>query len=215
MKKNSIKDLPSAYKVYMQEARTRCDNIEKLLNNEISLAGLPDYSKAELVAVNYRILLEVIGMSLMITNFKLYSRARENYKDDWSISRIIKKIASLNVDFYPSPRAIYHVDTKPSGQNVWKIDKSDKPYLDINKYKEELDYISDFLHAVNPFNLEKGYTVLDFLNHIEEKLPLAKSLLSWHMVNINYQNLYFECRWKEHGVIDVEVRVKDNMSEQK
>jgi hypothetical protein len=138
----------------MNEIKRRLFVIDKFLKIEND-----DYSiqrNIENIALQIRIILELISLGSLILNKEKYNEMYNRYSRDWNARCIIKDIERVNPEFYPT--ALYQKDlSRPFGKG--EVDKKVSGYLTKKNFIKFYEIMNGALHARNPYLHEIDYKV--------------------------------------------------------
>jgi hypothetical protein len=143
----------------------------------------------EFACLQFRSIIELIMLSNLAANQKLYKNSIKELKKEWRPHLILKTLESINPNFYPMPVSIDYSKldaTKGEGLVVNPLEEGFLKKEDIIKvyYK-----CSDYLHAANPFANPFDFQIrllfidwwrqIEFLiaNHFVQLVESKRSLL--------------------------------------
>lgn len=124
-------------------------------------------------ALQLRKLLELIAYSSLVSYQGAYRSVRSDIAKDWHAARILRKVESINPDFYPTP-----ID----GFNRRGWNRVRGGYLTRKQFESLYDKCGAMLHSQNPFS--KGKSSLAFHKKVPEYLGRIEALLSEHLVQL-------------------------------
>ncbi|MBB1439974.1 hypothetical protein H5202_15100 [Shewanella sp. SG41-4] len=124
-------------------------------------------------ALQLRKLLELIAFSSLVSYQEAYRSVRNDIAKDWHAARILRKIETINPEFYPVPID----DFNRLGWNRVR-----GGYLTRNQFEQLYDKCGAMLHSQNPFS--KGNSSLAFHKKVPEYLSRIETLLSEHLVEL-------------------------------
>ena len=105
----------------------------------------------EFVYLQYRKILELIALSSLVANKEEYEKIEREFAKEWNAKKILKKLKTINPDFYPRPSRQIR-DPKKSGHFTLEPIKSG--YLTQDNFVELYNLSSTLIHARNPFASE-------------------------------------------------------------
>jgi hypothetical protein len=179
------------YQQCMREVKFRLNHAESMMNRlKQRHSAENEVLVAELVALQFRKIVELIGLGSIAANEKEYSRLRAEFHRDWNAKRIFHDLARVNPRFYPVPIAGLSDPKIKGGPSV--IEEYDSGFLDRVSAVTLYDMCSSVLHAENPFGHKHAYATI--LSQFAEQIPLFKALLGNFWVNLVPANRAF-CVW--------------------
>lgn len=136
----------------MWEVRDRINLISSVVNCQITV-GREDFA-AELIFLQFRKVLELIAFASLTANRAKYSAAHARFAEHWRAKDMLKELAKINPDFYPTPleppvlqaNGIKHFPVVMEG------------FLSKDDFEVLYGHAGDILHARNPFT-SKSLTV--------------------------------------------------------
>ncbi|MBX7146831.1 MAG: hypothetical protein K1X44_05940 [Alphaproteobacteria bacterium] len=136
------------YMNHIEKIREKLLFIYDVLTNKISLQS--ETYNNEIIALQFRKILELIAFSSLIANKEKYSYAYEKWYMHYKSKSILKCIEELNPQFYPDPGVL---ENDPFTKLfIFKSKKWANDYLTQDDFEELYDYCSEILHIKNPFN---------------------------------------------------------------
>ena len=113
----------------------------------------------ELIALQFRKIVELIALSSLVANKKEYSAQRTKFKDDWNARLIFQDLERINPEFYPKPsRQIEKSNTE--GARYFDFEPIEAGYLTKKEAIKIYEKCGGVLHAENPFKESKDITQL-------------------------------------------------------
>jgi hypothetical protein len=88
------------YAALMEELKLRMDLITRLLSGKDKLPISPTY---EMIALQFRKMLELIAFGSLIANKKAYEAVHRRFAEEWNANRLLKQLENVNPSFYPVP----------------------------------------------------------------------------------------------------------------
>lgn len=109
-------------------------------------------TKAELLAIQFRKICELITFSSLIGNIEVYSSYWDDYSRTWRIKTVLDRLESKHSKYYPEP--FYETKDYDLGFEVGEINplKNNRAFLTKEKLIELYSLSSEFLHQANPHN---------------------------------------------------------------
>ena len=176
MKSNDT-DLYQKYLSCMEDIKKRTDVVTAFVNKEINSKYI--ITTAESLALQLRIILELIALSSLVANREEYSKYRKNFKKDWNAKRILETLEKANPNFYPEPRK-----QKLIKEGVYDLQPITSGYLTETNFIELYNRCSSILHADNPFSDELEIDMKKFLLEEAPKwMDKIINLLNHHVVH--------------------------------
>lgn len=159
------------YLAMMLEIDRRLEVIEEFIAGHAN--AIYRQTSIECQALQLRKILELIAFSSLLSNRNAYEQVRADIRKDWHAERILRKIASINPDFYPVPV------TGHSGV-LRRIRHS---FLTRSQFAKLYDRCGDMLHARNPFSRASDRS-LAFESTIAESVQRIRALMEEHVVKL-------------------------------
>lgn len=155
----------------MWECRYRVETLRDFTSGKTHCTYLQTTIEAE--ALQLRKLLELIAFSSLVSYQEAYRSVRNDIAKDWHAARILRKIESINPEFYLVP-----IDG--SDRKGWH--RVQGGYLTRKQFERLYDKCGAMLHSQNPFS--KGKSSLAFHKKVPEYLDRIETLLSEHLVEL-------------------------------
>lgn len=155
----------------MWECRYRLETLRDFTSGKTHCTYLQTTIESE--ALQLRKLLELIAFSSLVSYQEAYRSVRSDIGKDWHAARILRKIESINPEFYPVP-----ID----GFNRQDWNRVRSGYLTRKQFERLYDKCGAMLHSQNPFS--KGKSSLAFHQKVPEYLGRIETLLSEHLVEL-------------------------------
>lgn len=159
------------YASMMWECRYRLETLRDFTSGKTHCTYLQTTIESE--ALQLRKLLELIAFSSLVSYQEAYRSVRSDIGKDWHAARILRKIESINPEFYPVP-----ID----GFNRQDWNRVRSGYLTRKQFERLYDKCGAMLHSQNPFS--KGKSSLAFHQKVPEYLGRIETLLSEHLVEL-------------------------------
>ncbi|EGQ8204581.1 hypothetical protein [Vibrio cholerae] len=156
----------------MWEVDKRLEILKALSSENINV--MYPQATIETEALQLRKTLELIAYSSLVAHKELYESVRADIAKDWHAKRIIKKVSSINPDFYPIP-------TKGFYDGKWNDLRGG--FLTVNQFEYLYDSCGDLLHINNPFSKVRK-NVFAFHKRVPEYVEKIESLLNEHRVRL-------------------------------
>ena len=153
----------------MREIDYRLETVEDLFWGRRSTTY--DVTTIESICLQLRKVLEHIAFSSLILHKKEYEEVRNDIKRDWHATRILKKVKSLNPNFYPVA-----LNQPEPGNPVYM--KSG--FLTQKQFEKLYDESGSILHARNPF--VRRNKPMAFYKRVPNQVERIRNLLSRHQV---------------------------------
>lgn len=104
----------------------------------------------ELVALQFRKIIELIALSSLVANKKEYAAQRVKFKEDWNARLIFQDLERINPKFYPSPSKQVE-KTNSEGIKYFHFDPIEAGFLTKKEAIKIYEKCGGVLHAENPF----------------------------------------------------------------
>ena len=130
----------------------------------------------EVIALQFRIICELILFSTLAVNKKNYSFPKKDISKVWKPSELIKKLVEMNPNYYPKPIKLNYEN------GSLKLDNINSGFLTMDDLKDVLDKCADMCHATNPFNKKTDANVIRKL--LSEWHDKIERLLACHLVEL-------------------------------
>ncbi len=168
----------------MNEIKRRVKVINSFLSGERN--AMYNAVNIELVCLQIRKVLELIALSSLVVNQKIFLKKVNNLQKMWNAKYILSDIEKLNPDFYPCP-----IDEQPSeiAGGVNKLVDVTEGYLTKDDFIFVYDKCGKILHAENPLGNGIDY------KYYEKNIPIwmqkIRRLLNSHKITLlNDKNMY-------------------------
>ena len=143
------------YLELLAEAKNRMSSIERVLTGKCNLGFVPVNTEA--VYLQFRKILELIAYASLVANIEIYTGARKDHSTEWHAKRFLKKIESLNPDFYPDALRYAPVHGDPDSLNYEGVGA---PYLSREDFECLYDTCGALMHSENPYGTTHNYSAL-------------------------------------------------------
>jgi len=163
------------YCIYMEEVKSRLAVIEVELNKPNSHA-VDLYS--EILAIQFRKVLEAIAFGSLIANRGKYSLAYANYSNHWNAKILLENLETINPNFYPiplKPPILRHDGSK-------HFDLVKKGYLTKEQFVSLYTDCGSILHTHNPYKLRKPKQISP--DAAKKWVKLIRGLLNIHLARL-------------------------------
>ena len=132
------------------------DQVKARLALATSIMNAPppagDHSaQAELIAIQFRKILELIAFGSLVANQVKFSTAYADFATHWKVKGLLANLKIINADFYPTP-------LKPmvlQSDGVKHFPKVLSGFLNLNQFSNLYDDCNSVLHTSNPFNIKR------------------------------------------------------------
>ncbi|QIR76220.1 hypothetical protein FA592_08225 [Sulfurospirillum diekertiae] len=180
------------YASVMNEIKRRTNVVYAFLNGERN--AMYQAVNIELMCLQIRKILELIALSSLVANQKIFLRQVQNLKKMWNAKLILKDIERLNPDFYPNP--IYE---KPSDLEGVENDLINikEGYLNKEDFIKAYDACGKILHAENPLGHKIDYKYYE--TNILIWMGKIKLLLNCHTIKLLNDNNLYVVHMQEQG----------------
>lgn len=179
------------YKGCMREVKFRLHHAERMLKR------LPERDSvenrvlvSEVVALQFRKVIELIALASIAANQTEYARVREEFHRDWNARLIFRDLERINARFYPTPIAGLSGPKYEGGPSV--IEEHDSGFLTREDAISLYERCAGVLHAENPFAGRVNYD--EVLSSFKEAIPSFKVLLGNFWVHLVPADKAF-CVW--------------------
>ncbi len=177
----STSELQSIYLSKISEALLRLTACETFLDSYKN-SGSPFYFEAAVLQI--RKSMECIAFAAVATNKKKYAELRQkndkstDYTRDYNAKKILQLLSNINKDFYPIPLS------KPIfiSPGNWHFEVREYGALTKNRFESFYDRLGKFLHADNPWGVDKN--VKNLVKDMPEIISSIRALLSFHVALI-------------------------------
>ncbi|MDO6594107.1 hypothetical protein [Neptuniibacter sp. 1_MG-2023] len=159
------------YASMMWECRYRIETLRDFTSGKTHCTYLQTTIESE--ALQLRKLLELIAFSSLVSYQEAYRSVRSDIAKDWHAARVLRKIETINPEFYPVPIDGFN-------RNDWN--RVQGGYLTRKQFERLYDKCGAMLHSQNPFS--KGKSSLAFHRKVPEYLRRIETLLSEHLVEL-------------------------------
>lgn len=164
------------YCICMEEVKSRLSIIEKESASFRPMDGIDTHS--ELIAIQFRKILELIAFGSLVANREKYSLAYNNYIAHWNAKEMLGNLKSINPAFYPVPLKLPRV--REDGTK--HFDRISKGYITQEQFLSLYSDCGSILHTNNPYALKKNKV---FSTEATKKwIKLISGLLSVHLARL-------------------------------
>lgn len=133
----------------------------------------------ETVALQIRIILELIALGSLAANRSVFEDARQKFTNHWHPNEILKDIERLNPQFFPHP--MQEVPSRKMGAEMELIELTEGS-LTRDELVEVHGRCGNVLHARSPFRSETDYD--DYLKNIPRWVDRTVKLLDCHQIRL-------------------------------
>jgi len=164
------------YVICMEEVNTRI----KVIEDAPSSLGRVNFidPRSEIIAVQYRKILELIAFGSLIANRAKYSLAYRNYTSHWKAKELLDNLKIINPKYYPiplKPAVLQRNGTKHFGAVT-------KNYLTEEQFISLYDDCGSILHTHNPYKLHNPKRFSP--DSITKWTKYIKGLLNVHLARL-------------------------------
>lgn len=175
----------------MNEIKKRQRSIRTILSGEKST--LFKATNIEFLALQMRMMLELIALGNLIMNKKKYSEIYNRFSKDRNARLILRDIERINPSFYPQP--VIEVPSREAPKMTKIIDKKEG-YLTKEEFIDLYGELGGILHATNPYQQPKNYEKYEKLILDSDKKIIE--LLKSHTIKI-FEGYFFLIHMHERG----------------
>jgi hypothetical protein len=141
----SLEELLSLYCSYMREVKERLIVIQRKVNENSDEPF--SFVQPELLAINFRKILELIAFSTLSANKELYAKVHSNFARHWNAKRLLNSLESVNPAFYPRPVT----PTRDQESGIIHLEDIPDGFLNKSDFIRLYDMCGVILHVSNPF----------------------------------------------------------------
>lgn len=172
------------YLKLMAEIKNRVQSISDILN-EKRTTTFPA-TNIEFMCLQIRKILELISLSSLVVNHKLFEKEKVKYQKFWHAERILNDIERLNPYFYPIP-IIENPPTDDSEKKLLKEREVD--FLTKKDFIKIYEKCGKIMHADNPFGsqIDERY----YNEQIGIWLTKITKLLNCHKIKLADDNIFY------------------------
>ena len=165
------------YVAVMNEIKSRIGILKTFIGKNYTTGS--DISDIEFCYLQIRIVLELIALSSISPNRKLYEKKREQFRNDWNAKLIFSDMRRLNKDFYPVPLV---AEKSEHARVKFHFTKLRSGFLTKKQFLKLYDKCGSVLHAKSPFKKPPDY--VGVYEYIENRIGLIEALLAQHSIKI-------------------------------
>jgi hypothetical protein len=140
-----------------------------------------DFMDAEIVFLQFRVMLEQIAFASLVANKDAYSKARAQFATEWRAAKMLKYLEQVNPDYYPQPLKHAGTTIEDDGKRHHRLEPLVDDFLTKDDFIELYDHCGSVLHAQNPYSgvttIHVGRTAQDWLERIESLIKLHRARL--------------------------------------
>ena len=171
-------DVMDKYIKQMEEVKKRIDVAGAFVRGEINSRYLA--TTAESAALQLRKMLELIALSSLVANCEQYEKHHGDFKKDWNVKKILRKLEKVNPKFYPVP-----TKQKQISRGLYNSPEIQSGYLTREDFTVLYNKCSDILHTSNPFAEQRNPNLTDFLwKEVPEWMDKIMTLLNHHHIRL-------------------------------
>jgi len=187
--KVAIDKRPEATRMSNDDAILYCKCMEQLLPRFNLLKSVfarqfttgHDLMDAEIVFLQFRVMLEQIAFASLVANKDVYSKARAQFAREWRATKMLKYLEQVNAEYYPQPFKHAGMTIEGDGKRHHRLEPLVDGFLTKDDFVELYDRCGSVLHAQNPFSgvttIHVGRSASDWLGRIESLIKLHRTRL--------------------------------------
>lgn len=143
---------PEKYLAVLVEIKRRTEVIDDIISADSRLRYRA--TSIEAACLQIRKILELIAFGSLIANVRIYSAQHRKFAEHWNPKFMLKDMARVNPNFYPSP--IIKKPNTISGIEMDWIERG-RDYLTKDDFLVAYDKCGGILHATNPYGAETDF----------------------------------------------------------
>jgi len=164
------------YCIVMEEVKSRIQAIENHYSSALITNGID--TRSELVAIQFRKILEMIAFGSLIANREEYSRAYSNYISHWNAKEMLGNLRTINPAYFPVP--LKPPRTREDGTK--HFDRITKGFITEEQFLSLYNDCGSLLHTKNPYALKK--TKVFSTEATKKWIKLINGLLNTHLARL-------------------------------
>jgi hypothetical protein len=163
----------------MIDIRSRLDKIQEVLR--LGSNAKHFYFLYESIFLQYRIIIETIMLSNLVTHQKQYTKGYKKLRKLWRPHEILQFIESINPNFYPVPVSVDPIAGAIEG--TFSINNIKSGFFTKQEIVDAYNLCSKYIHAKHPFSDNRN---LDIIREVFSNWWHSISLL----LNVHLIQLY-------------------------
>jgi len=173
------------------------------------LNSMPKQVAVELIALQFRKIVEMVVFSSLVANRDRYSAMHKDFASHWKIKDIIRRIKAVNKDFLPIPVN----EIERSGERLWDY-PSGKDYFSEQELVEIYQESGGILHSHKPFTAKRP-DIDKYLTKVSRRIDKFIRTLNCHQVHpLNEREVFIVHMEEENSPNPVIYRFKAFPDEQ-
>lgn len=175
---------PEKYLGVLAEIKRRMKVVDDIISADSRLRFRA--TSIETACLQVRKILELIAFGSLIANVRIYSAQHRKFAEHWNPKIMLKDIARVNPNFYPTP-----IIQKPSAIPGVAMDWIDRnpDYLTKDDFLFAYDKCGGILHAANPYGATTDFDAYQ-VNLIQWRKKIVNLLNSHTMSLVADDHLY-------------------------
>ncbi|MCW3787260.1 hypothetical protein [Plebeiibacterium sediminum] len=140
----------------------------------------------ELIALQFRKIIELIALSSLVANKKEYAAMRSKFREDWNARLIFQDLERVNPEFYPKPsKQIEKVNSE--GVKYFEFEPIEAGYLSKKEAIKIYEKCGGVLHAENPFRESKD--IMQLQKQFPFWIKKIMTLMNHHSIILANKNM--------------------------
>jgi len=161
----------------LEEIKLRIKSVQSIVNGDVSEKAFGDKIFAEeFMFLQIRKILELIAFGSLSSNIVVYEKTHSDYANNWRAKNILKRLRSINRDFYPLPLRQKDLD---GDQHI--LENVREGFLTEDDLVHLYDVSSQIIHSTNPYAEVKK---VDLQMSIDDWMHRIASLLWFHRIKL-------------------------------
>jgi len=187
------------YATLMQLVKLRIDLVDRLMQDKDKLPIVPRF---EIVALQFRQILELIAFGSLVANEKVYTAAHADFAKEWNAKKLLIKLEKLNPNFYPTP--LREVAANIPGV-LLKHEKITSGFLSRKDFVDVYQECSEIIHTSNPYGLSNTNNFPDLTKRFANWKEQIVRLLTLHELRMLNDPGRALCTMNAGGTNEVQV----------
>jgi hypothetical protein len=175
---------PEKYLTVLAEIKRRTKVIDDIISANSRLRYRA--TSIEAACLQIRKVLELIAFGSLIANVRIYSAQHRKFAEHWNPKLMLKDMARVNPNFYPSP--IIQKPSEVPGIDMDWIGRG-PDYLTKDDFLFAYDKCGGVLHAANPYGVETDFDAYQ-TNLIQWRKKIINLLNAHTMTLVEDDHLY-------------------------